>query len=220
MNCKEIKSHISSFIDGQLEHDLEHQTQAHLSECELCRLAFESDSEMKFLFQESVYAHEAPSKLKRKIRKAISKDSRKETFLFGFFNQPRLTVAAVLTVMVSAFLGIQGYKMMTPVNHFDVSYVENLSGHIECIGCYYTQYQNAENFCAKHGHSPAIMAENKEVYSFIPNEKSAELKEEFVDSVIRVSGWVYYQSNFIEIESYEIVESDVASIYPSKFVQN
>ena len=67
---------------------------------------------------------------------------------------------------------------------------------------------------------PAIMAENKEVYSFIPNEKSAELKEEFVDSVIRVSGWVYYQSNFIEIESYEIVESDVASIYPSKFVQN
>ncbi len=220
MNCKETKIHISSFIDGQLEHELEHQIQAHLSECELCRLAFESSSEMKFLFQEAVYTHKSPGKLKRKIRKAISKDNRKETFPFGFFSQPRLAVAAVLTVLVSAFLGFQSHKIIKPVSYFDVSYVENLSGHIECIGCYYTQYQNSENFCDKYGHSSAIMAENKEVYSFIPNEKSAELKQKFVDSEIRVSGWVYYQSNFIEIESYKIVESDVADINPSEFNQN
>lgn len=219
MNCTETKKNITAFLDGEMNPDQGQEIQQHLSECESCRMESESDREAKALFQKVAIQYRAPANLRKRIRKAIAAENRQSGYLSIFISEPRAIAAAILTILIAAFVGIQVYKYMMPQTQFGVSYVEDLKANIQCIGCYYEVSQNAEKYCQQYGHSPAIMTDNMEVYSFIPNVKSTELVEH-LEAEVKINGWVFYQSNFIEVEDYELIDSTVASIDNLQFASN
>lgn len=212
MDCKDSKSLITAYVDEQLEPAEQADLQQHLARCHRCRSASEAEEGFRDIIREVYAAEKAPTRLRANIRKRLAVGENRFGFLSGILTRPRLIAAMALTILVASIVGVQIYKNGLKLSGAGIVRVSDLYGSVECIGCYYAETSNLQNYCEDFGHSLALLTDTRDVYSFMPNEKSVEILPDLMHTEVKITGWVFYQANFIEIEKYEFAEPSVAML--------
>ncbi len=66
MNCEELISYLSEYIDQNLDEDLRREAQEHLATCQNCRVVLDTTQKMIFL-----YRHNGRTSLPKERREAL-----------------------------------------------------------------------------------------------------------------------------------------------------
>lgn len=216
MNCDEIRNKISGYVDGELPEEEVTILDEHLETCPECQLQLESERETRTIFVQAYTHAKAPVKLRSKIRKSLARDDKAFGILSLIIGQPKAIAAVAFGVILVCAVSIQAYRMLhTSSSVMNVMHIQDMHAKIECIGCHYAEESLAtKSYCEEYGHTPAIMTDNHDIFSLIPNDKSKEFAEFALHSSIMITGWMYYQANFIEIEDYQLIS--VASLHVPK----
>ncbi len=217
MDCQESKSLISAYIDEQLEPAKQAELKQHFAECQECQATVRAEQDFRDFARDIYRGEKAPVQLRARVRKRLASGETKSGLFAAIFTKPRWIAATALTALLLSFVGIQIYKMGGAAEGSGVFHVQDLYGRVECIGCYYTEIANAQSHCSDFGHTLALLTDTRDVYSFIPNEKSIEIQPDLMHTQIKITGWVFYQANFIEIENYSVEEPAVAFLAVENF---
>ena len=210
MDCNDYKNYVSAFHDGELDHNLKNEFEQHLESCSECRLLLNAEGRIKELVKDSYRPEKAPFSLRANIRQEIAKKQKKASLINLFQARPFTSLATVLAFVVIFFLSFQLYQKNDGSK--DLSKVE-IAGQIECVSCYLSESEHLDNYCDHYGHELGFVSSSNEVFSFLPNELSHKLqaKMEYIHTEAKLTGWIFHQANFIELEEYQIIGQAVAS---------
>ena len=85
---------------------------------------------------------------------------------------------------------------------------KTVKGKLVCIGCALKMESGANVMCGAYGHKHGFKTKDGRIYSFIENDKTAKLITDMknLNAKIEVTGKFFHNANFIDVESYEILE--------------
>lgn len=219
MDCTDCKKYVSAFLDGELDEHLTEEFKLHLQTCHECRLLLNAERRVMELLKNSYHPEKAPFSFRALMRQEIDKKKKKIGFWGLISARPITGLVSAFAVLVILFLSVQVF--LTNDRETDLSKVE-MAGHIECISCYLAEHEHIKSYCDHYGHEMGFVSASNEIFSFFPNEVSNELKSkmEYIHSEAKLTGWIFHQANFIEVENYQIIGQAVASKLSDYNVQN
>ncbi len=212
MNCKNCENYVSAYIDGELEENLVTEFEQHISECANCQTLFQAEKRMKQIVVEFYHPEKAPFSLRSGVRRDLSKQHAKVGFFRALLVKPAALIATVVVLLMIVSVAYQVYRTGQISEQLAVNYKEQIHGKIDCINCYLANTEYAHKFCAEYGHYLGLITDTGEIYSFIPNKMSRELQnhEEYAHNKVEITGFVYHNANFIEVENFKILGQTVA----------
>ena len=74
MNCKEFKSNIASFIDGELDDKETAEFEVHFTSCQNCRMELESLKKCSTVLRGLLKAETPPRSIQDKVFRELDKD--------------------------------------------------------------------------------------------------------------------------------------------------
>jgi len=212
MDCTECKKNISALVDGELDQSILLKMNQHLSQCEECQTLIQAEKRVKNLLIESYHPEKAPFALHAGIRQQFAKKSVKVGLFQALFARPIAALMTTLVILLMVTVVYQTYRSGQLSKQLTDNYKTHLHGHIDCISCFLAQTEHTENHCSEYGHYYGLITDTGEIYSFVSNELSNEIQthSEYAHQDVELTGWVFHQANFIEIENYQIINQTIA----------
>lgn len=104
MDCKEIKEHLSAYIDDELDAELSEKVEAHLFRCFECAKLFQETGNMTLLLLQQVKTVPVPATFDRKLRIALKEERNRQTV--GFDKKKLAVFSSVAAVFVIGIFSI------------------------------------------------------------------------------------------------------------------
>ena len=85
------------------------------------------------------------------------------------------------------------------------------AGTIVCLGCTLEKQAGADAQCTLHAkHAQGLLAGDRTLYTFVDNAKGHFLitNDKLRGKEVKILGWKYPKSNYIEISKYQVKEGD------------
>ncbi|NIR50614.1 hypothetical protein GWO43_18900 [candidate division KSB1 bacterium] len=214
-DCNSFSALITGYIDGELKPREYEEVKAHLETCPHCMERYEEENDVKRLIHERVPLVKAPIYLQRRIRRQLLRNGETP----GFWNLLNLIfeyrpVAASLAVAVIACLVVLPAAQLL-FQPFDANLATSdqvyeraeLKGEIICLDCEFLSRDVKGLVHNKFGHRPGLKAEDETVWTFLHTENHQELfrKPELLRRQAVVSGTLFTNSHYIQIESYRLL---------------
>lgn len=86
--------------------------------------------------------------------------------------------------------------------------VETIKGKIICLGCTLKKEQGAKAQCSIYGHINGLRTADGKIWTFLENDNSTKLinDHDLAGKTVEIKGKKFEDANYIEIESYKILE--------------
>lgn len=212
MDCKDCENYVSAYIDGELDQNLVTEFEQHISDCAGCQTLVQAEKRMKQIVVESYHPEKAPFSLRAGVRRELAKRHTKVGFFRSLFVRPAALIATTVVFLMIVSVAFQVYHSGRISDQLASNYKEQIYGEIDCINCYLANTEQAHKYCAEYGHYLGLVTDTGEIYSFIPNKMSRALQthEEYAHNRVEISGFVYHNANFIEVENFKVFDQTVA----------
>lgn len=212
MDCREISSLRSPYIDGELDEATKGEFEAHIGSCPPCRVSLESLNAAVRTVRTRFAPERTPVYLRERIREEIGRRhpnvwARPGEWLRSFRLGPLpslslagATIAAVIVaISLAAGEGAAGAEV-------------TLSGRVACLDCTLNAKYGAHNECAKYGHRNGFLRSDGTLWTFMNDDVWHPYfnDQRLCGRSIVLRGRQYPEAHYIELASYEFI-GDIAA---------
>ena len=209
MDCSELLSLRTPFVDGALDQATCEEVEAHLRGCAACNAAVESERAVLRAVKNRFLRERAPAYLRERIVDGIAGPPESvwararewfQSFRLGPLPSLGLAGVTLATVLVAFF----GSAVERGASGDEIA----IAGKVACLDCTLNRMWGAHNACAKHGHRNGILAPDGTMWTFMNNDIWSPYFRDgrLCGRSIVVHGKQYPEAHYIDLESYEFVD--------------
>lgn len=159
-NCSDMRPHLAIYADGELAAELYPTVEAHLAECQKCRMEVERWQVLRRCAQRVVASEALPPGLEQRLRQRLHTQSGTARRRLIKFVVPGLAAAAVIVVAVSLYLPgvVQGAAVDVSAEDFARVYHKcAVAKHHDSHNCRGMSAQDARELLARElGFKPLV----------------------------------------------------------------
>lgn len=151
-DCSDMRPHLAGHADGELAAELYPTVEAHLAECQKCRMEVERWQVLRRCAQRVVASEALPPGLEQRLRQRLRTQSRTTRHRLIKFMVPGLAAAAVIVVAVSLYLPgvVQGAAVDVSAEDFARVYHKcAVARHHDSHNCRGMSAHDAREFLAR-----------------------------------------------------------------------
>ena len=131
MSCQITQEFIHAYVDGEVDLARSLEIEQHLEQCEVCAVAYRSQTVLRSALKDSSLYHAAPAGLEKRIRSSLRREAKSEAGrrVFGW---PWLPVGAMALIFLLALVIWRAAPGLRPAGD-DLLAQEMVSNHVRSL---------------------------------------------------------------------------------------
>ncbi|MBI2821465.1 MAG: zf-HC2 domain-containing protein [Acidobacteria bacterium] len=201
-DCHRLEPILDLYLDGQLSPESRSDFEQHVSNCPSCSQRLQARRTLLDRVRRSGRAVTIPPHLATRIR------DNARSRLQGYFHIGWRWVGAIAALCLLSVLSV---SLFTGPFLWKAGQVETLEGRLVCMGRMLEERYRAHWDCANYGHLPVIETEGGQLWHLVNNQAAHDLAINMDDKSqprVRMVAYVYPKEHFLEIRTYQLLQSE------------
>jgi hypothetical protein len=205
MDCKKLREVLDAYVDRELAPDAAAQAEAHIAECNGCRLAVEALIKLREAVRAAAGKSEVPAHLLQSVQSSLQPAWTRRLAVQAI--AATLLLAATLTLFVPTLRGAAATALDYLALKLDDSRSVVLEGKLLCRDCQLEKDYGYHAMCPVTGHHGAIVTSDGRIWNLLEGEKSRELihNSSLLGRKVRVEGQMYRKAGSIAVNDYQLL---------------
>jgi len=204
MDCKKLREVLDAYVDRELAPDAAAQAEAHIAECNGCRLAVEALIKLREAVRAAAGKSEVPAHLLQSVQSSLQPAWTRRLAVQAI--AATLLLAATLTLFVPTLRGAAATALDYLALKLDDSRPVVLEGKLLCRDCQLEKEYGYHAMCPLTGHHGAIVTSDGRIWNLLEGEKSRELihNSSLLGRKVRVEGHMYRKAGSLAVSDYQL----------------